>query len=49
MRKIVILMLSVFAFATSAEALSYNEARNRALYLTDKRGYELNLTEEEYY
>lgn len=48
MRKIVILMLSVFAFATSAEALSYNEARNRAWYLTDKMAYELNLTEEQY-
>ena len=36
-------------FATaSVSALSYEESRNRAWYLTDKMAYELNLTPEQY-
>lgn len=32
----------------TANAMSYNEAREQALFLTDKMAYELNLTEEQY-
>jgi len=32
----------------SASAMSYEQARNEALFLTDKMAYELNLTDEQY-
>ncbi len=43
------LTLAGILFATaSVSALSYEESRNRAWYLTDKMAYELNLTPEQY-
>ena len=40
------LLLLVAAF--SAKAMSYEEARQQAWFLTDKMAYELNLTSEQY-
>lgn len=37
----------LFAFV-SASAMSYEQARDRALFLTDKMAYELNLNDEQY-
>ena len=34
--------------AVTANAMSYEQARNEALFLTDKMAYELNLTDEQY-
>ena len=39
------MMLTV---ALSASAMSYEQARERALFLTDKMAYELNLNDEQY-
>ena len=39
-----VLMLTAF----SAKAMSYQQARDQALFLTDKMAYELDLTEEQY-
>lgn len=33
---------------TSASAMSYEQARQQALFLTDKMAYELNLTDDQY-
>ena len=44
-------MMFLFAAVMSsvlANAMSYSEAREEALYLTDKMAYELNLTEQQY-
>lgn len=35
-------------FTISAQAFSYSSARSRALFLTDKMAYELNLTDDQY-
>lgn len=48
MKRLLVILISAFAFTTNVNALSYNEARDRAWYLTDKMAYELNLTEEQY-
>ncbi len=45
------MIISLFAFLTmtvSANAMSYEQARNEALFLTDKMAYELNLTDLQY-
>ena len=41
-------LVALFAFVASANAMSYEQARQQALFLTDKMAYELNLTEEQY-
>lgn len=46
-RTLLTLFLLALAF-TGASALSYEESRDRAWYLTDKMAYELNLTQEQY-
>ena len=38
----------VLTFTVSANAMSYKQAREQALFLTDKMAYELNLNEEQY-
>ena len=38
----------VFGFAIAAGAMSYSQAREQALFLTDKMAYELNLTDDQY-
>ena len=41
-------LLLLMAIAVSASAMSYTKARSQALFLTDKMGYELNLTYDQY-
>ena len=48
MKKMMIALVALFAFVASASAMSYEQARQQALFLTDKMAYELNLTEEQY-
>ena len=43
-----IALLTMLTIATSGKAMSYEQARNEALFLTDKMAYELNLTDEQY-
>lgn len=38
----------VLGFAVAASAMSYSQAREQALFLTDKMAYELNLTDGQY-
>lgn len=38
----------VLGFAIAASAMSYSQAREQALFLTDKMAYELNLTDDQY-
>ena len=40
--------LMMLTVTISANAMSYEQARNEALFLTDKMAYELNLTDEQY-
>ena len=43
------LMMAVMMVMTiSANAMSYNAAKNEALFLSDKMAYELNLTDAQY-
>ena len=48
MNKMMTALVALFAFVASASAMSYEQARQQALFLTDKMAYELNLTEEQY-
>jgi len=49
MKKIFTLaILMVMTIAMSANAMSYKDAKNEALYLSDKMAYELNLTAAQY-
>lgn len=48
MKKFIIALTALFAMTVSANAMSYEQAREQALFLTDKMAYELNLTEEQY-
>ncbi len=48
MKKMMIALMSMLTFAATGNAMSYEQARNEALFLTDKMAYELNLTEEQY-
>lgn len=48
MKKLIIALTSLFVMTVSANAMSYEQARQQALFLTDKMAYELNLTEEQY-
>ncbi len=41
-------MVMVLGFAVAASAMSYSQAREQALFLTDKMAYELNLTDDQY-
>ncbi len=47
MKKVVLLTVLAVAFI-KADAMSYEQARDQALFLTDKMAYELNLTPEQY-
>lgn len=47
MKKIILMFLLSFCIMT-VKAMSYEEARDRAWFLTDKMAYELNLTAEQY-
>jgi len=48
MKKLMIALAMLLTFTVSANAMSYEQARNEALFLTDKMAYELNLTDDQY-
>ncbi len=48
MKKLLFTFAALFMMTVSASAMSYEQARQQALFLTDKMAYELNLTEEQY-
>ena len=48
MKKILATLAALFVMTTATQAMSYEQARQQALFLTDKMAYELNLTEEQY-
>ena len=48
MKKIIIALTALLTMALNANAMSYEQARREALFLTDKMAYELNLTEDQY-
>ena len=48
MKKTIMIMVTLLAIATTTKAMTYAQAREQALFLTDKMAYELNLTEEQY-
>ena len=48
MKKMMFTLIAMLAIAMHANAMSYEQARNEALFLTDKMAYELNLTDAQY-
>lgn len=48
MKKFILAFAAMFTFMVSANAMSYEQARDQALFLTDKMAYELNLTDDQY-
>ena len=48
MKRFVFVLTALLVMATSASAMSYQQARDQALFLTDKMAYELNLSDEQY-
>ena len=48
MKKMFFALMMMLTATVSAHAMSYEQARNEALFLTDKMAYELNLTDEQY-
>ena len=48
MKRYIISFLLIFATWQAANAMSYERAREEALYLTDKMAYELNLNDQQY-
>lgn len=48
MKKFIFALIAMVMMTVSATAMSYEQARQQALFLTDKMAYELNLTDEQY-
>ena len=48
MKKMFFALMTMLTVSISVKAMSYEQARNEALFLTDKMAYELNLTDEQY-
>ncbi len=48
MKKIMMTLIALLTIAATGKAMSYDQARNEALFLTDKMAYELNLTDAQY-
>lgn len=49
MKKFIIALVAMLTITfTTASAMSYEQARQQALFLTDKMAYELNLTDDQY-
>ena len=48
MKKFILAIVALFCMTVSASAMSYEQARQQALFLTDKMAYELNLTDDQY-
>lgn len=48
MKKFMFTLVTLLTLAVSTHAMSYEQARQQALFLADKMAYELNLTDEQY-
>ena len=48
MKKFILAFTALLTMAVSANAMSYEQARQQALFLTDKMAYELNFTDDQY-
>ena len=48
MKKFLVTLAALFTLMVSASAMSYEQACQQALFLTDKMAYELNLTDDQY-
>ena len=48
MKKFFLTLIALLTTAVSASAMTYEQARNEALFLTDKMAYELNLSDAQY-
>ena len=48
MKQKMIALTMMLAIAATGKAMSYEQARDEALFLTDKMAYELNMTDEQY-
>ena len=48
MKKILTALVALMTLSVSANAMSYEQARREALFLTDKMAYELNLSDSQY-
>ena len=48
MKKFILALTALLVMTVSARAMSYEQARQQALFLTDKMAYELNLTDAQY-
>ena len=48
MKKIMTVLTMMLLSVATGKAMTYEQARNEALFLTDKMAYELNLTDEQY-
>ncbi len=48
MKRLFTALALLLTFTLSISAMSYEQARNQALFLTDKMAYELNLTDQQY-
>lgn len=48
MKRIMMTLVAVLVMVSQASAMSYEQARREAFFLTDKMAYELNLTQEQY-
>ncbi len=48
MKNILLTMIALLGMTVSSQAMSYEQARQKALFLADKMAYELNLSEEQY-
>ena len=48
MKRFISVLALLLVMAVSAKAMSYKQARQQALFLTDKREYELNLSDAQY-
>ncbi len=48
MKKMMFTLMAFLTIAVNASAMSYEQAREEALFLTDKMAYELNLTDAQY-
>ena len=47
MQKILMAIVALVTFTASANAMSYEQARREALFLTDKMAYELNRNDDQ--
>lgn len=48
MKKMIFILTVMLTLSTTSQAMSYEDARREALFLTDKMAYELNLSEYQY-